>query len=159
MPVTPHTGLRRRTLLHAGAAGALSLGVGGLGLLRSPYADAASSLGGPISRDEVLARAAIWVNNPPGSYTYDGTGYSPGPGGDKTYRRDCSGFVDMAWHLNSTAATGTLADFTDSIDRSDLRGGDILLNRADHVFLFERWLDNNGNFSYFTFGSAGPGLN
>ena len=156
MSVTSHAGVPRRTLLHAGAAGALTVGLGGLGLLRSPYADAASTLGGPISRDEVIARADIWFKNPPGSYTYDGSGYSPGPGGDKSYRRDCSGFVDMAWHLNSAAATGTLANFTDSIDRSDLRAGDILLNRADHVFLFERWLDNKGNFSYYTFGSDWP---
>ncbi|MBY8848046.1 hypothetical protein K7G98_04985 [Saccharothrix sp. MB29] len=52
---------------------------------------AASARGGPITRSEVIWRAQYWVDHQPGPY--DQGAFSPGPGGDHDYRRDCSGYV------------------------------------------------------------------
>ena len=112
----------------------------------------ASTLGGPITRAEVIARAQYWVDNQPGSY--DQGAYSPGPDGDFNYRRDCSGYVSMAWHLDVNAWTGSLANYSHPIARSDLRAGDIMLDAGTHTFLFDHWEDGSGHFSYYTFGST-----
>ena len=71
------------------------------GLVGTAPAGAASARGGPITRSEVIWRAQYWVDHQPGPY--DQGGYSPGPGGDHHYRRDCSGYVSMAWHLDGLA--------------------------------------------------------
>jgi hypothetical protein len=131
----------------------LLLTVTGIGLVSAGSASADSAIGGPISRSEIISRAQFWVDNQPGPY--DQSGWSPGPGGDHNYRRDCSGYVDMAWHLNADPNTNSLWDnFTVPIDRSDLRAGDIMINYTEHTFLFDRWLDANGDFGYYTFGST-----
>jgi hypothetical protein len=86
--------------------------------------------------------------------------------GDHTYRADCSGLVDMAWHLRSDPDTDQLltSTYTTGISRSSLRAGDILddtksANHADHhVVIFAGWSSNhdagttNGTFSYWSFG-------
>ncbi|MDH6120802.1 uncharacterized protein YaeQ [Kitasatospora sp. GAS204A] len=131
----------------------LLLALAGTGLASAGTASADSALGGPITRSEIIARAQYWVDNQPGPY--DQGSYSPGPGGDFNYRRDCSGYVAMAWHLNANAWTGSLSDsYSYAIDRSALRPGDIMDDYSDHVFLFDQWLDANGGFSYYTFGST-----
>lgn len=117
-------------------------------------AQASSQIDGPITRGEVIWRAQYWVDHQPGPY--DQGGYSPGPGGDFNYRRDCSGYVSMAWHLGYNYWTGSLedADFTYEIPRSELKAGDILNSYHDHVFLFHEWIDDRGGFSYYSFGST-----
>lgn len=131
----------------------LVLALAGTGLATAGHAAADSVLGGPITRSEIISRAQYWVDNQPGPY--DMGGYSPGPGGDFSYRRDCSGYVSMAWHLNANGWTGSLSDqYSSEIARSDLRPGDIMDDYSDHVFLFDQWLDANGGFSYYTFGST-----
>ena len=115
-------------------------------------AHAASARGGPISRAEVIWRAQQWVDRQPGPY--DQGGYSPGPDGDYHYRRDCSGYVAMAWHLDANPWTGSLPGFSREIPRADLRPGDILNSHWHHVILFHQWTDDRGGFSYYTFGST-----
>ncbi|HVY48067.1 MAG TPA: hypothetical protein VHB21_19400 [Minicystis sp.] len=108
--------------------------------------DALSSLGGPISRTEVLARAQNWVN---WHVMYSQDQSSPyGDGDGHSYRRDCSGYVSMAWHLakksggwdlntwdfGSTNLKQTLGSY------DDLEPGDAL-NGVDygHIVLFDKW--------------------
>ncbi|MGV9271054.1 hypothetical protein ACWDRR_41185 [Kitasatospora sp. NPDC003701] len=149
-PVSQASGATVRALL---AVVTLVLALAGTGLATAGGASAASTRGGPITRSEIIARAQYWVDHQPGPY--DQGGYSPGPGGDFDYRRDCSGYVSMAWHLDANAWTGSLSDaYTYPIDRGDLRPGDILNNYTEHVFIFDRWLDGDGGFSYYSFGST-----
>ncbi|GAA1214822.1 hypothetical protein GCM10009665_00780 [Kitasatospora nipponensis] len=135
------------------AVAGLLLGIAGLGLISSQSATADSALGGPITRSEIMSRAQYWVDNQPGSYDSNVT--SPGPGGDFSYRNDCSGYVSMAWHLGANPWTGALFDtYSYAIDRSALQSGDIMDDYSEHVFLFDQWLDDSGDFSYYTFGST-----
>lgn len=115
-------------------------------------ATADSVRGGEITRSEVIWRAQYWVDHQPGPY--DQGAFSPGPGGDYNYRRDCSGYVSMAWHLNANPSTQGLPGFSHEIPRGDLRPGDILNSFYDHVFLFHKWEDGNGGFSYYSFGAT-----
>lgn len=88
-----------------------------------------SSAGGSISRAEVIARAQSWVD---AGVPYSMTSYRTDANGK--YRTDCSGFVSMAWHLDSSSGnnwgetTGTLLNYTSSIAKESLKPGDVLLN-------------------------------
>jgi hypothetical protein len=94
-----------------------------------------SVVDGPITRAEILERARVWVD-------------------DRAYRRDCAGFVDMAWHLGTDHWTGTLARVSTPIGRSELAAGDILLDAEEHVILFNGWEPDRVHFSYYVFGAA-----
>jgi hypothetical protein len=85
--------------------------------------------------------------------------------GDHTYRPDCSGLVDMAWHLNADPDTDALhtSTYTKAISRSSLRAGDILddiqgAHENHHVIIFAGWNSDHhpgttdGTFSYWSFG-------
>ncbi|UOX90536.1 hypothetical protein MUY14_07905 [Amycolatopsis sp. FBCC-B4732] len=113
-----------------------------------------------ITRSEIIARAQYWVDHKPGPY-YDpdnfapgDNGFSPGPGDGRVYRRDCSGYVSMAFHLSWSASTYTLPYYGEKIDRSELQAGDILNSTTEHVLLFHKWLDDKGNFEYYSFGAT-----
>ncbi|KDN85314.1 FG-GAP repeat domain-containing protein [Kitasatospora cheerisanensis] len=116
-------------------------------------AQAASSVGGQITRSEVIQRAQYWLGK---SITYDQGGSYPDSSG-RNYRTDCGGYVDMAWHLADGPNTQGLASstYTTEISRSDLKAGDILDSYFDHVILFEKWDDAaHTTFSYYSFGST-----
>ncbi|MFR9778745.1 hypothetical protein ACL02O_22190, partial [Micromonospora sp. MS34] len=123
--------------------GALAVVAGGLVGL-SPAPAQASSIEGPISRSEILSRAQNWVDR---GITYTQTGtWASDIDGDKTYRRDCSGLVSMAWHLNTSYVTG---DFQGSNSRwttlgslNDFQPGDAMV-RTGHMELFAYWKDKN----------------
>ncbi|MFD9155722.1 hypothetical protein ACFWCR_17055, partial [Streptomyces goshikiensis] len=119
-------------------------------------AQAASNIGGSITRSEVLVRGNDWVSrNVPynqGSYEWD-------LDHDKTYRQDCSGFVSMAWHLSGSLNTDGLdsRSVTTRIAKGDLQPGDALDNdphdgstfQGAHVILFDHWIDRStGEFAY-----------
>ena len=127
---------------------------GGLFLVIGPPAQAAfvSSVGGPITRSEVIERAQYWVDHQPGPYSQ--VSYSPDPTGSRNYRRDCSGYVDMAWHTDSDNWTGNMSDISFQISRSDLRAGDILNDPVNHVMLFNACESDGVHFSYYSFGST-----
>lgn len=119
--------------------------------LASSPASAESGLGGPITRDEIIARAQYWIQNPPGPYssqTYVKGIKNPGVSPTVGYRLDCSGLVSMALHLGSNPPTSTLPQFGDKIDPSDLRPGDyvnspVRTNNMNHVMLFDQWADKS----------------
>src|SRR4051812_39625328 len=58
-------------------------------------ARAASTVGGPITRAETIARASPWVRDHV-MYSQSSATADLKDG----YRRDCSGFVSMAWHVS-----------------------------------------------------------
>src|SRR5262245_12407572 len=58
------------------------------------------------------------------------------------WRRDCSGFVSMAWKLTGTKpglVTWTMDERSHDIAWHDLRPGDALVIPHHHVFLFAGW--------------------
>lgn len=127
------------------------LGVGVASVLVATPAFAAtsttgsSSVGGSISRDEVIQRAQSWVSE--GVPYNQGANYSDSNG---SYREDCSGYVSMAWHLNDSLVTQTLPSVATQIDSSQLAPGDALDYTADHVILFGNWIDQSaGTFNYY----------
>ncbi|WIM92733.1 VCBS repeat-containing protein [Actinoplanes oblitus] len=113
---------------------------------------AASSIGGPITRAEVLQRAQGWVDNQPGPYNQHA--FSWDPTHTRKYRRDCSGLVGMSWHLNADPSTRTLHLYSNQISKSDLLPGDILNLPAAHTVIFKSWKSDHRHFTYYTFGST-----
>jgi hypothetical protein len=126
----------------------------GMAVVTTPaQADFTSAIGGDITRSEVMERAQYWVDHQPGSYNQNA--YAPDPTNSRDYRRDCSGYVDMAWHTNADYWTGNLDNISTEISRSALKAGDILNSAEEHVILFKSW--SNGEhtrFNYYSFGSA-----
>ncbi|MFC9330393.1 hypothetical protein [Kitasatospora sp. NPDC057015] len=120
-------------------------------------AHAASSVDGPISRDEVLNRANDWYNR---HIPYNQSAWTTDLGG-KNYRQDCSGFISMAWHLSNSENTDSLdvRSLTTRVALADLQPGDALDNdphdniipRTGHVILFDHWIDkSSGQFAYIS---------
>ncbi|MEU6863214.1 hypothetical protein ABZ924_08085, partial [Streptomyces sp. NPDC046876] len=108
--------------------------------------------GGQVSRSQVLNRAQAWVNQ---SVPYSTNGLEAPYSwwaDDQTggrYRQDCSGLVSMAWQLPESPNTGALPNYSTSIDKWDLKPGDIL-NSAEHVVIFAGWRDKSaGTFNYY----------
>ncbi|MGP3691558.1 peptidoglycan-binding protein [Streptomyces sp. IBSNAI002] len=106
-----------------------------------------------VTRSEIIQRAQSWVDARV-PYSMSGT-WNDG------YRRDCSGFVSMAWKLGSNEWTGSLANFADRISKNDLKPGDMLLfhNKADpgkgsHVVIFGGWA-NSSRSKYIAYEQAG----
>ncbi|RKR90863.1 hypothetical protein BDK92_5247 [Micromonospora pisi] len=113
-------------------------------------AQAASSVGGQITRDEVLARARWWIDRYGAIYSQNQADQKPDQDGHP-YRPDCSGFVSMAWHLPKSGggdrSTRTLATFGDTTwldSLGELLPGDAILGVSyGHVALFEKWVDSS----------------
>jgi hypothetical protein len=131
----------------AGTALSAALVVGAAGgtvaaVLGAGAAAAASGIGGSITRSETLQRSQYWVDR---GFTYTQTGtWAPDPQG-KTYRRDCSGLVSMAWHLPDSRSTRTFLSWTGKHQLPslhDLKAGDAVL-RVGHIELFVRWVNGN----------------
>lgn len=87
---------------------------------------------GAITRSEVLDRGKEWVHE---RVPYSQSRYYEG------YRQDCSGFVSMAWKLNTSRTTRTFDPVTKRIDPSKLKPGDAVLTPRKHVVLFVKWID------------------
>ena len=91
-----------------------------------------------VTRQEIIARAKHWVDV---GVEYDN--YTSFEG----YRKDCSGFVSMAWKLGTSATTRTLDNYATTITKEQLLPGDALLwvnpdpNQMGHVRIFGGWLD------------------
>ncbi|MFD5461594.1 hypothetical protein ACFWIQ_02040 [Kitasatospora sp. NPDC127059] len=98
-----------------------------------------SSVNGPISRDEIIARAQNWVDQ---AVPYSQSVWHSDSNG--SYRQDCSGLVSMAWHLDTSRVTSTLDDVSTPLGSlDDLRPGDMIDNIKTHVVLFTGWTDGS----------------
>jgi hypothetical protein len=82
-----------------------------------------------ITRTEVLSRADGWVAK---RVMYSQTSHFAG------YRRDCSGFVSMAWRLGRSYTSRTIHSVATRVPLSKLRPGDAV-RTPGHVALFGRW--------------------
>ncbi|MER6359489.1 hypothetical protein [Kitasatospora sp. NPDC001527] len=107
----------------------------------TPIGTAQLTAGPQISRSETISRAASWVGL---GLIYDTDGTYQG------YRKDCSGYVSMAWNLSKTGGGLDTTSFVPTgvaswISKGELKPGDALLNdaalAAGHVVLFEGWTD------------------
>jgi hypothetical protein len=135
----------RFTTTATGLLAAVALGWVGavVPLAAAPPPAQASTVDGPITRQEILNRAQYWVDQ---GITYTQTGpWFRDPEGDKTYRRDCSGLVSMAWHLSTSYVT---SDFQGGNPMwsafpqgwHDFQAGDAMV-RTGHMELFSHWVD------------------
>lgn len=96
---------------------------------------AATSLSAPadagaLTRSQVMKRAKVWVDR---KVPYSQRGTYQG------YRRDCSGFVSMAWKLKSSYTTRSLSSKGKRIAVSSLKPGDAVLVPGRHVSIFGGW--------------------
>ena len=97
-------------------------------------------------RQEVLDRGQTWVDR---NVPYSMEAYTNGPDG-RQYRTDCSGFVSMAYGLDTSYSTVTLTEHFTEIPKDDLQPGDIIGNlgpgsggAAGHVVIFTGWTDDS----------------
>lgn len=105
-----------------------------------------SSVGGPVTRQEILDRARHWSNQ---GVPYSMQAYTNDANG-KSYRTDCSGLVSMALHLPNSESTVTLPGAVHPINKDDLKPGDIVGNlgpgtagAGGHVMIFNGWVDES----------------
>lgn len=84
-----------------------------------------------ITRDRVIARANTWIAK---RVPYSQRGHYGG------YRRDCSGFVSMAWGLRGSYTSRSIASRAKRIPISKLRPGDAV-RYPGHVAVFGGWKD------------------
>lgn len=116
------------------------------GSLAAPAsARAASSVGGTISRSEVISRAQYWVKK---KVPYSMNATAADPQGRK-YRTDCSGMVSMALHLGTSASTVSLTSYVTAISWSSLKPGDVVGTLGSgtqgangHVVIFNGWYNS-----------------
>jgi hypothetical protein len=134
-------------------------------LLHARPASADSSIGGKITANEVMQRAAYWYSQAP---SYSQSSYSWDVNHSREYRHDCSGFIDMALHLGTDYNTDGIAASSlfsnegwasTSLSTTDVRPGDVFDDTADgHAFLFEGWAADGVHMSYYNFGGGSSGV-
>jgi hypothetical protein len=108
-----------------------------------------------ITRDEVMTRAREWVDKKIPYCQCNGPAECCGSCPYcKDYRCDCSGYVSYTWGLPYGYNTNTLPDVSHPIEKDELREGDVLLNRGDHVILFGGWADAH-NTTYHAYQEPG----
>jgi hypothetical protein len=129
----------------------------------------ASTVGGTITRAEVISRAIYWLNRGDTWYSQDQSkAISDGTGG--AYRPDCSGFVAMTWHLpkKTDGWDFNVRDFVNGpspsapgwagvthVSLDNMKAGDAIVRRdLGHIELFDTWV-NPGD----TPGASGPTAN
>lgn len=94
MSSSKHT--RRRLLTMAAGAGALAVAPGFVQPAHAADEIGIMGIGDAILRSTVIDRAWTWVNR---GVQYSQSGVADDAERNHTYRRDCSGFVSMCWHL------------------------------------------------------------
>lgn len=82
-----------------------------------------------ITRAEVLKRANSWIKR---RVQYSQSSYYQG------YRRDCSGFVSMAWKLKASYTSSDIGSVARAISVGALKPGDAV-HRSGHVEIFDGW--------------------
>ncbi|MEE1788061.1 peptidoglycan-binding protein [Streptomyces sp. SP17BM10] len=109
----------------------------------------------PVTRAQIIQRAQSWVDQR--------VPYSMGRYWSDGYRQDCSGFVSMAWGLNSSQTTWTLPNFAERIGKTDLQPGDVLIynnsaspQAGSHATIFGGWTDSTRT-RYIAYEQTSPG--
>ncbi|WP_329127768.1 peptidoglycan-binding protein [Streptomyces sp. NBC_01465] len=120
----------------------------------APHAAGAARKLPATTRADILSRAQLWVSAQ--------VPYSMDKYWSDGYRQDCSGFVSMAWNLDGSEWTGSLAEYGTRIAASDLQPGDILLfhnpanpTKGSHVTIFGGWADA-AHSSYVAYEQTRP---
>lgn len=104
-----------------------------------------------VTRSQILARGKSWYDQ---HVQYSQHACHANAYG--SYRTDCSGFVSMAWALSSSYTTSTLSNVSKKLgSKNELQPGDILLNKASHVVLFEKWA-NSAHTKYWAYEETNP---
>ena len=115
-----------------------------------------NSVNGHISRATVIKRAQIWVDKGYGySQATSGAVNGTGENTAQKWRRDCSGYVSMAWRLSGVAPnyglnTSSLTTKSTVISYTGLHAGDILDDPVGgegysaHVIIFDHWVSTVG---------------
>lgn len=116
------------------------------------------TVGAPISRELVLARAKYWADR---RVAYSWYTTYPGPLG-RAYRPDCSGMVSMALHLDWSPSTVELRNYVFPISKSQLRPGDLIGNLGPgseldkgHVVIFNGWVPGTNQTQFYSLESQG----
>ena len=91
-----------------------------------------------ITRDTIIERANSWVKK---KVRYSQRSHYRG------YRRDCSGFVSMAWKLKRSYTTRTISSRAKRIPVKALKPGDAVLTRG-HVTIFGGWKSKKARTYY-----------
>ncbi|MGW8989873.1 hypothetical protein ACWGRF_08095 [Streptomyces zhihengii] len=159
--------LRRPVTVLTGAltASVLGLTAAVVSEVAAPSTAYASSVGGAISRAEILNRAEWWIDTYGAIYSQDQADAKASVTGEK-YRPDCSGFVSMAWRLPKDGGwdrnTRNLTSYGDTagVSLDDLKPGDAILDSVDgHVALFHKWTDSSKTnmWVYEEYSTGDPG--
>lgn len=147
--------LLQRLAVAAGVSAALFAGIT-LAPVAQAHDGAHDTLGGSIKRSEVIERAWTWVRR---DIQYSQSGTARDAERHHTYRRDCSGFVSMVWHIRPTGMsapwTGSLGNYSTAKAKSNLKRGDILLDPGNHVVLFHKWA-NTAHTKFWLFEMSNP---
>ena len=116
----------RRGVLRSSAIGrtVVTVAISAVFLLATGVANAHA-----ITRPEVLKRANHWIRK---HVQYSQSAYYQG------YRRDCSGFVSMAWKLKTSYTSSTISSRAHRISMARLKPGDAV-RRPGHVEIFDGW--------------------
>jgi len=100
-----------------------------------------------ITRPEVLKRANSWIKK---RVQYSQSSYYHG------YRRDCSGFVSMAWKLKTSYTSSDIGTRARKISWRRLKPGDAV-RRPGHVEIFAGW-KNKRRHQYWALEESTWGL-
>lgn len=171
MPITttpriaPDHGVSRRGALAALGLGAAGLAIGSAALPAS--ANPGSGFNQPISRAEIMSRAAAWTaGTEQASVAYHMDQFCSKPDGSGAkWRQDCSGFTSMCLKLRhpsqpvglSTTAFHPSAGLgvLKPIARADMKAGDVFLvtgaerhTTYGHLAVFEKWVDGSKNSAW-----------
>lgn len=95
-----------------------------------------------ITRDQIMQRAQIWVNE---KVPYSQTATTDG------YRQDCSGYVSYCWASSTSGGghvTSNMQEICTKIGKNDLKKGDAILKPSTHVLLFGGWIDSDAFYEY-----------
>jgi hypothetical protein len=100
-----------------------------------------------ITRKEVIKRANHWIKK---KIRYSQSSYYQG------YRRDCSGFVSMAWKLKHSYTSSSIRGVAHRISAGRLKPGDAV-RRSGHVEIFGGW-KNKRQRKYWALEESQSGL-
>jgi hypothetical protein len=96
----------------------------------------------PITRDQIMQRAQVWVDE---EIPYSQSATTNG------YRQDCSGYVSYCWASSTSGGghvTSNMQEICTKIAKADLKKGDAILKPSTHVLLFGGWIDSDAFYEY-----------